>query len=159
MWHGTVAAACALLFYYGLPLDLDAENWHGFGIVAFVPGVLGLVWLSVRRIRHAVRESGSRAGDLLFVLCVSVTFFALFYHQLALHRPGQFDGIETRTDALYYSMITLATIGYGDVHAAGQAARIATMVQVAFDLIVIGTLFAISTAVVAERVAARRSAD
>jgi hypothetical protein len=42
-------------------------------------------------------------------------------------------------------VITLGTVGYGDVHAVGQMARVVSMVQVAFDLVVIGALIAVAT--------------
>ena len=41
--------------------------------------------------------------------------------------------------------VTLGTVGYGDVHAVGQLARVITMIQVAFDLVVIGALIAVAS--------------
>ena len=43
------------------------------------------------------------------------------------------------------TVVTLGTVGYGDVHAIGQLARVVTMVQVAFDLVVIGALIAVAS--------------
>jgi hypothetical protein len=76
--------------------------------------------------------------------------------------PTQFESLQTRTDALYYTVITLGTVGYGDVHAVGQAARIVTTIQVAFDLVVIGALIAVASSrfqIVPTRAGKRIAAD
>ncbi|WP_431957359.1 potassium channel family protein [Nocardia lijiangensis] len=159
------ALLCALLFYYGVPIDWDAmPDWPGriIGLAAFLAGIGGLIWLTVRRIERYLRAphmTGGRVDGVLLLLCVVAMFFALFYYRLGVHYPGQFEGLSTRTDALYYTIVTLGTVGYGDVHAVGQAARIATMVQIVFDLVVIGSLLAIVSTGVARRLeaaAARR---
>ncbi|MBF6466022.1 two pore domain potassium channel family protein [Nocardia beijingensis] len=148
--HNLLAVVCALLFYYFLPLEtVPVGRLSGApALVAFIVGVAGLIWLARWRIRRYIRDPRATVGrinDVLLVVCVVVTFFALYYYVLEQRAPGQFENLHTRTDALYYTMVTLGTVGYGDVHAVGTAAKVATMVQVAFDLGVIGILIAIST--------------
>jgi hypothetical protein len=154
--RNALAVVCALLFYYFLPLEIQplARPSRVLGLVAFVVGVAGLIWLVRWRIQRYIRDprtTTGRVNDVLLVVCVVVTFFALYYYVLEQRAPGQFDGLRTRTDALYYTIVTLGTVGYGDVHAVGPAAKVATMVQVVFDLAVIGTLIAISTSHIAQQ--------
>jgi hypothetical protein len=66
--------------------------------------------------------------------------FALGYYVLALSTPGQVDGLETRTDALYFTLSTVATVGYGDVHAVGQLARGLVIVQIVFNAVFVAAL-------------------
>lgn len=47
-------------------------------------------------------------------------------------------------------------MGFGDVHAAGQVARVATMVQVMFDLVVIGLLLSVASSHIGQRLTAAR---
>ncbi|WP_189025837.1 potassium channel family protein [Nocardia rhizosphaerihabitans] len=155
------AVLCALLLYYSAPLNgvFELDDWpgHVLGVVGFVAGVAGLIWLVWRRIEHylnAPPSAGGRVDGVLLLLCIVCVVFSLFYYRLQQQQPDQFAGLVTRTDALYYTMSTLGTIGYGDVHAVGQVARIATMVQIAFDLVVIGTLATIVTSSVTRRLAA-----
>ncbi|MFD2354494.1 potassium channel family protein [Nonomuraea ferruginea] len=68
-----------------------------------------------------------------------VVLFALADYNVAYWREGEFAGLETRTDALYFAVSTLATVGFGDVHAQGQLARGLVLVQMAFNLIVLAT--------------------
>lgn len=44
----------------------------------------------------------------------------------------------TRTDALYFAITVFATVGFGDIAATSQTARIIVTVQMILDLIVIG---------------------
>ncbi|MFQ6392410.1 potassium channel family protein [Nocardia sp. KC 131] len=158
-WN-VATVVCALLLYYCVPLEFTlGDDWPAkvAGLVAFLVGVFGLIWLTWQRVGRYIEDPGATSGrvdGVLFALCVAVMFFALFYYILELRNPSQFEGLSTRTDALYYTIITLGTIGYGDVHAVGQAAKVATMVQVAFDLVVIGTLVAVVSTSVSRRIEA-----
>ena len=62
---------------------------------------------------------------------------SLVYLGLSLH-AGQFDELHTRVDALYFTMSTIATVGFGDVHATGQVARVVVTLQIFLDLIFVG---------------------
>ena len=41
--------------------------------------------------------------------------------------------------------MTLGTVGYGDVHPTGEAAKMVAMVQIVLDLVVVGVLVSIAT--------------
>jgi hypothetical protein len=66
--------------------------------------------------------------------------FALTFYLLELASPGQFEDLHTRTDALYFTLTTMATVGYGDIHAKGQAARALVTAVIAFDVVVVASL-------------------
>lgn len=160
----SAGVVCALLFFYGVPLRWDTSSddlaSQLLALAGFLVGVGGLIWLIARRIRHYLREPegmGARIDGILLLVFVAVVFFAQFYYRLEIHDPAEFAGLVTRTDALYYTVVTLGTVGYGDVHATGQIARIATMAQIAFDLVIIGTLLTIFTSALSRRL--ERAAD
>lgn len=158
--HGVGSLMCALLVLYGFPEKLSFEHL-GIGVLAFCIGTIGLALLAIAQIRRMARSSPEseqhvRLVGVLSLVYIATCFFALAYYLLATNEPGQFDGLRTRTDALYYSVVTLGTVGYGDVHAVGQAARVATTVHVAFNLVVIGTLLAVTSSLLADRLRDRR---
>ncbi len=158
--HGVGSLLCALLVLYGFPERLSFERF-GLGVVAFCIGTAGLVVIAAVQTRRMVRSPSQaaqrvRLAGVLSLVSIATCFFALAYYLLAYNEPSQFDGLHTRTDALYYSVVTLATVGYGDVHAVGQAARFATTVQVAFNLVVLGALLAVASAMFAEQLRDRR---
>lgn len=157
--HSVGTLACALLVYYGLPLR-TSDRSDVVGLVIFLVGFVGLIFLIARQIVRYVASppnAGGRLMGVLTVLYAVVVFFSLTYYLIERNSPGQFVDLESRTDALYYTVVTLGTVGYGDVHAAGQAARAVTMLQITFDLVVIGVLFAVASAQVVDRLRAARS--
>ena len=142
--HNGATLAGALLFYYYFPISGESSPlWQW---LLFVVGLGLLIWWIVRELRRQLTagSKGVRVRNLITLLYPLVALFALCYYLIQESDPTQFDGMVTRTDSLYYTVITLGTIGYGDVHAVGQVARVITMIQVAFDLVVIGACVAVA---------------
>ena len=106
----------------------------------FAAGVIAIgyaVAALVRRRRTAPEDNGVRLEALVAVVYALVVFFALTYLSLAT-RDDEFVDLDNRVDAMYFTVSTVATVGFGDVHAVGSAARIAVTVQMAMDLLVLG---------------------
>jgi hypothetical protein len=51
---------------------------------------------------------------------------------------GAFSELLGRTDALYFTITVFATVGFGDITPKTDLARVATMVQMLGDLLVVG---------------------
>ncbi|MFE0810739.1 potassium channel family protein [Streptomyces sp. NPDC058794] len=130
------AATVVVTAYFLLPLDhlgpqRPLVSWLLFALVLAVVAVLLL-----RQIRHVlVDRPDSRPGMVLSLLIVlSVHVFSATYYALA-KQPGEFTGLHTRVDALYFTVVTLATVGYGDIAPRGQSARIVTVLQIAYSFV------------------------
>ena len=93
---------------------------------------------------------------------IAVLGFALGFYVLAQRNPDQIVDLNTRVDALYFTMATLLTIGYGDVHADGQAARTLVLIQMVFNVVILATAASTITTRIRtqaeKRVEARRAA-
>jgi len=110
--------------------------------------VAGVVVLAGSVLAAAIRErraeesddpagaQGARLESLLANVLLAVAFFSLVYARLATV-PGEFVGLATRLDAVYFTVSTLSTVGFGDIHAAGQTSRLAVIVQMVFNAVVI----------------------
>jgi voltage-gated potassium channel Kch len=59
---------------------------------------------------------------------------------VSLH-TDQFPAMHTRVDALYFTVTTLGTVGFGDIVPAGQAARLLVTIQIMLNLMLIGAAF------------------
>ena len=79
--------------------------------------------------------------NLLLTIVVGVTAFAVADLVLARLDPGQFVDLQTKTDALYFALTTLATVGFGDIHAKGQLARLLVIAQMLFNVVVLAAAF------------------
>ena len=116
--------------------------------------VLGLLVVAmIRRLLHA--DIDARARNLIVLLSCVVLFFS--WANVTLSRiPGQFTELHTKIDSLYFSISTLATVGFGDVHADGQLARAAVTLQILFNLVFLGTAITMVTGLWRRQVQARR---
>lgn len=155
-WQAALRTAAivivATVLYAVLPFG-ERRWWIG--------AVVGLVTLGaivpftvarVRAVRGAEHPLLAAAEAIALLLAMVVYGFAALY-LLIDRRAGQFDGIDTRIDAVYFTVTTLSTVGFGDIHATGQAARLAVTVQVLFDL----TLLAVAIRVLAAAARERRA--
>lgn len=152
-----------LVIYYALPVgELPSEaTTAALSAVGLVVGVVALTWLAAVQIRHQTKAGDTahvRIQSLLAVVYLAIVMFATGYYALATSTDDQLVDLETKTDALYFTMSTLATVGYGDVHASGQAARAIVTVQMAFNLVVIGALVSVFSTLLRQRVG-RQPAD
>lgn len=88
-------------------------------------------------IRHIhVNPIGLRASVIGVMVLETLALFALTYLAIAQH-PGQIAGMVTALDALYFTMTTLMTIGFGDIAAQGQLARGTVLIQMFFSVLVL----------------------
>lgn len=147
--HSILAAAgrftltCLLIaaLYYLVPVEPGVTGvQRALRAVGTVAAGLAIIWLIVRQVSRQVAdpERASLTG-LLTALVGGVAFFALADYITAVSDRGQFVGLQTKTDALYFALATLTTVGYGDVHAAGQIARGVVVVQLVVNVVVIAS--------------------
>ncbi|ROO88791.1 ion channel [Actinocorallia herbida] len=131
------------IVYFAVPVKpQDIES--GFvlrGILLFLS--LSLVTAVLIRQGQRVTREGRLPAEqialLLSMVDLVIVFFALIYYA----RSAEFSGIATRLDALYFTVSTLCTVGFGDIVPIGQWARIITTVQMIFDLVIVTSLITI----------------
>lgn len=136
-------AALVTTVYYLVPVPgrMSQSSWA----VLFFLGVavLGaLILLAIRSLLHAGEDA--RLRGLILLLTVTIMFFSWADASVA-RLPGQFADLHDRTDALYFNVSTLATVGFGDVHPVGQLARAAVTLQIVFNLVFLGAAVSIIT--------------
>jgi voltage-gated potassium channel len=147
-----VAVAAVVYFVIPVPGRMRESSW----IVLFAVGLLVLALLIVLRIQTLLHATeGVRARGLIVLLSCTVLWFA--YSDVTLAAiPGEFSELHTKIDAIYFCIGTLATVGFGDVHAAGQLARAAVTLQVIFNLVFLGTAVTFVTGILRQRVQTSR---
>lgn len=146
-----------LLLYFAIPIGSDGGTF-GFwvGIVVAALAIAGVGYTFYRHIMQFARgeDKGLTVKELLILLEVLLVVFSATYFTLAKDNPDQFSGLDTRLDALYFSLTTFATVGFGDIYAKAQLARAMVSVQMLFDLVFVGALVSITTSGIKLRFAA-----
>lgn len=130
-----------LLFLYGLvPFGEEGDLWYMFlifclGLLLFTV-IMGYLVLR-QDLGDSSRDRWLRLVASMIALIASLIFFALSYRLLANSSPGEFSGLTTFVDAIYFTLATTLTVGFGDVYAAGQIARIMVICQMLFTVVVL----------------------
>jgi voltage-gated potassium channel len=146
-----VAAATAVYYYLPVPGRMREDSWA----IMFFAGVTALAILIILAIGRLLRAGENvRIRGLILLLTLTVLFFSWADESVA-RLPGQFAELQTKTDALYFNISTLATVGFGDVHPVGQLARAAVTLQVVFNLVFLGAALSLITGFFRDR--ARRT--
>jgi hypothetical protein len=126
--------------------------------LATLVGLAVAVMLIVRQVRRQLDVAEAPLTGLLTALVGGVLFFALADYLVAINAPGEFVDLNTRLDGLYFALSTLATVGFGDVHAQGQVARGLLCVQMVFNTVIIATGLSVLSKQIAARARERRGA-
>ncbi len=108
--------------------------------------MLALVLLAVAvlaEVRLQLMNPDRRLDALVIALTIVVLGFAFGFYLMSQRDPTQIVGLETRLDALYFTMTTLLTVGYGDIHAAGQGGRLLVLIVMFFNIVIVAA--AVST--------------
>ena len=137
-----------IVAYFAVPVETDAPTWRlVLGVLLTAVAVFLAGWIIVRQVRFQVSGVGRivRIQGLLLLLEIVVVAFATAYYMLAESTHDQIAGVDTRLDSLYFTIVTMATVGYGDIHAVGQFARGLVTVQIVFNLIFVGALTSLVT--------------
>lgn len=132
----TLVGSVLLSAYFLLPMHHFGPHRPGMSWGVFL-GALGLVAvLLVLQIRDVLlgRESAQPGFVIPLLMLVTVHVFAAGYLALSRH-PGAMSGLDTRVDALYFTLVTLTTVGYGDIVAVGQSARLVVVLQLLYTVI------------------------
>ncbi|MEW1793517.1 potassium channel family protein [Streptomyces niveus] len=136
--------------YYLLPL---ASAFTAVTVVALIGGTVAvalLLFWYVRVIRRSVRPTLRAVEALALTLPTFLLLYAAAYYLLQRSEPISFGEPLSRTDALYFALTVLSTVGFGDITPHSQLARVLTMGQMTFDLILIGVAAKVLTGAVQE---------
>jgi voltage-gated potassium channel len=115
--------------------------WLVFVSIAVITVIYAMaaVWALIRinRSRYPLRT-----GFVLLAVMVTamVVIFALAYLSLSIDNPANFNVPLDKVASLYFTMTILSTVGFGDITAVSNSARVAVMIQMVVGLTLITAL-------------------
>ena len=132
---GSVTALVAI--YYLLPLDHSST---GTAVTILVIGLAVFIALVAFQVRSIIRSPfpGLRAIEALATsVPLFLLLFASTYVVMATMSASNFGGQLTHTDGLYFTVTVFSTVGFGDITAKTEAARLVVTGQMIADLVVL----------------------
>jgi voltage-gated potassium channel len=152
--RSVLAFAVVLGVYFLLPVGEWASD--AATLVRLALGVLFFGAVLAWQIRQILRSSvpALQAVEALIVAIPTfIVVYASTYLSVESAAPGSFSEPLDKPAALYFTIVTLGTVGYGDIAPVSTVARMAVSSQILLDLVLIAVVLRLLTG------AARRSLD
>jgi voltage-gated potassium channel len=129
-----------LSVYFLVPIS---DHPHGSIIVRLSVGLAlfaAILAYEVRAILKSDRPMLRATDAMALVIPIFVVVFAWTYLTMAKSAPLSFTQPLDRVGALYFTVTVLTTVGFGDIAARTQGARLAVTAQMVCDVIVIAVV-------------------
>ena len=133
-----MSTAALIALYYVIPLKDLSGALSVFAFIAALVGVVVIVVWQVQAIFRADYPGLQAVEALATVIPLFLLVFSASYYLMAYHTTGSFSQPLDRTEALYFTVTTFSTVGYGDIVPKGDTARVVVMIQMIADLAIIG---------------------
>jgi hypothetical protein len=155
--RSAVTVVLLVVVYYLLPLDRQIDTTFA---IEFGIALLLLALATARQVQQILRSQAPRLQAVQAIavgLPLLVLLFAATYVLIDNDAPQSFTEPINRTDALYFTVTVFSTVGFGDIAARSQLARIIVTVQMIVGLVAVGLVAKVMLGAVQE--AMRRRAD
>jgi voltage-gated potassium channel len=136
--RGLVVTTVLVVLYYLLPMDRPLDTGTEVRLLIGLLIFTGTTVWQVRAVADA-RYPGLRAAEALgLIIPLYLLLFASTYFLMERASAANFTQPLTRTDALYFSVTVFSTVGFGDITAKSETARVVLIVQMLADLALLG---------------------
>jgi hypothetical protein len=139
LFRSLVSAFVLVALYFLVPIqDLQGVN-PAVSLSAELVVLALVVVLQVRAVTRN-RYPGLRAVEALaLTVPLFLVMYAAAYVVLAQDSAANFNTHTlSRTDSLYFTLTVFSTVGFGDITATSQSARVFVMAQMVLDLVILG---------------------
>jgi hypothetical protein len=138
MLRAAVSTTVLVVIYYLLPLNRAST---GVAVTMLVIGLAALAGLVAFQVRSIIRSPFPLLRGVE-ALATSIPLFLLLfsatYVVMATISASSFSQPLSRTDAIYFTVTVFATVGFGDITAKTEAARLVVTGQMLADLVALG---------------------
>jgi voltage-gated potassium channel len=122
--------------FHGYSADAAAFTRLAVGIVVFVAVMYG----QVKRIGRSRLPQLDAAQSVVIAVAIFLCTYASCYLTLSRLRPGSFSQHLDRVGSLYFTVTTFGTVGYGDIAAKSELARLLVSSQILLDLVFVAVI-------------------
>lgn len=132
-----LSIALLVAIYAVTPPDDLAKGTLGIGLVLAIALLVGLIAWELHRTLNDPYPEVRAATALLVLVTAVVVVFALSYAAISAANTESFTEPLSKGDAIYFTVTTLSTTGFGDITAVSTAARWVVTGQMLFDLVLL----------------------
>jgi len=129
---------------FGLYTILPLRHISGLGtLVLFIGGLLVFAVAVLRQVTSIVASDYPRLRAIVGIgtaIPLLIVVFSAVYVAISVHHPASFSEPIGKVGGIYFTITILATVGFGDIVAKTDAARIVVTMQMIFDLTLVGVV-------------------
>jgi hypothetical protein len=131
-----------LVGYFLIPIE-GASAASAAAVAACVGIVVILIVFArqISRVSRSRRPVLAALEALVLVFGLFLCFFALLYVSLSTSDPGAFTQDVDKVAGIYFTTTVLTTVGFGDISAVSDTARVMVTLQMVLGMVLIGTAF------------------
>jgi voltage-gated potassium channel len=130
--------ALVVTIYFLIPMDRTLTPATVIGIALGALAFIAIVGWQVWNITRSDHPTFRAVEALALIIPLYVLLFASGYYLVNHTDMATFGEPVTRVDAMYFSATVFTTVGFGDITAKTQGARVIVTVQMMLDLVIIG---------------------
>jgi voltage-gated potassium channel len=151
--RSVVLPAAMIALFYILPFTWAPALQLGAAVLVGAALIIGVARWQLRAVAHAAFPEVRAVEALVFSTSAMVVLFASCYLALSHRDPEAFSESLNHTGALYFTVTTLTTIGFGDIAASTDVARVTVMSQIVANFVVLSVLVKLIVNVAQRRLA------
>ena len=138
MLRAAGSTTALVVIYYLLPLNRSSITVAATMLIIGLVALAGLLVYQVRAITRSPFPLLRGVEALATSIPLFLLLFAATYVVLATISASSFSQPLSRTDAIYFTVTVFATVGFGDITAKTEVARLIVTGQMIADLIALG---------------------
>ena len=146
MIHFAVELALAVLALMAIS---SLWGWPIWDPLSFIAATVFFIWIAIILGIDVFADRDSVTADMIYgginiYLLIGLGFAAAF-SALATVQPASFAGVEAEStfgDAIYFSFVTITTLGYGDITPASDTARMLSASEAVLGQLYVAVLLA-----------------
>jgi hypothetical protein len=138
MLRAAGSTTALVVIYYLLPLNRSSTPVAVTMLIIGLVALTGLLAYQVRAITRSPFPLLRGVEGLATSIPLFLLLFAATYVVLATISANSFSQPLSRSDAIYFTVTVFATVGFGDITAKTEVARLVVTGQMIADLIVLG---------------------
>jgi hypothetical protein len=116
----------------------EITNSTAAKLLAGVTLLVGVIAWQIRAVLRSDYPTLRAVEAIIFTVTIYLLGFAMTYFVMGRDLAENFSEPLTRIDALYFTITVFATVGFGDIAARTESARVLVTAQMAGNLVLVG---------------------